>query len=130
MVVARSTAETFPFVLPAEREAPPEQRTTFTLRRLSNNAMLRLVELVTENHTRLAHTLAVRAGVAGWENLRDAAGVSIPCDRQNGKAAIAGIDVERPLTEACFDMLPFEALAELTKAVLNGNTLTVDDAKN
>lgn len=138
MALARSTRETFPYVLEADRRLPKEQQTLFRLRRLSNAQMLAIDNLVTVDAQTGAVAMragdqkvaALRAGLAGWENFNDEGGAPVPFRTDTGTRVVHGVTVENPVAMETLDQLRTEDARELAAAILAGNQLTTDDAKN
>lgn len=127
MPVARSTKEVFDFVTLADRELPKEKQTTFILRRLSTQLMLRAQSFDDYGKT-VEFTL--RCGVAGWENFCDADGTPVKAVHEKGEQLVYGVVVRDPLTVESLNRLPADLVVEIAKAIVTGNVLTEADSKN
>lgn len=127
MPVARSTKEVFDYVTLADRELAKEKQTTFHLRRLSTQLILRARSL--DDHSKMVE-FALRCGVAGWENFADADGAPVKASHDKGEQLVFGVAVRDPLSSESLNRLPPDVVVELAKAIVEGNTLTEDDAKN
>jgi hypothetical protein len=138
MAIARSTKETFDYILEADRALSPAEQTVFQLRRLSNAIMLALENLTTVDstggsiavRTGDAKALALHAGVAGWRNLRDEKGNEVPFKAHEGRKLILGVALQDPASSESLERLRVDDLKELAGAIFAGNQVTVADAKN
>lgn len=128
MPVARSTREVFDYVCQEDRELPKEKQTVFHLRRLSTRHAVRARDLA-EEQGRMCE-FALRAGIAGWDNLCDDEGRAVPCAHDKGVHGIFGIEVKDPLSLESLNRLPPQIIGELASAIITGNTLSEDDVKN
>jgi hypothetical protein len=138
MAVARSSRETFEYVLLEDRGLPADRQTVFSLRRLPTRVLLALENLTSvatngrSADVRLGDRFVVllRAGVAGWRNFADADGKPIEFRSVAGPRLVYGIEIENPADVACLEFLSAEQAKELAEAVQDGNTATRDDVKN
>lgn len=137
MVVARNTSETFPYVIEAERGAPVEEQTVFHLRCLPASVGLALDNLQSGTvdlkiSVRLGDQMVVtlRAGLAGWDNFKDAEGKAIEFKRDQGERAVFGVTIKNPAAAAMIDYLPEKVAQELAVAIRHGNTVTRADVGN
>ena len=137
MVVARNNSESFPYVLKAEREFPPEKQTTFRLRRLSTRQHLLLANLQGEDEAGTsgvkvgtAMVAGLQIGIAGWSNFTDEHGAQIEFKPNKGKHLVEGIPAIDPASLQQLDLLPTDAAQELAAAILKANEFTPDDRKN
>lgn len=132
MAIARTTKETFDYITLADRELPQEKQTRFHLRRLSTATMLMLRNLRDGEDARLGSwlTVALRAGIAGWENYVDPDGKAVPAVFDRVPATISGIQLQRSLSEESINHLSTGDAMEIALAVMTGNELTVEDVKN
>ncbi len=138
MAVARSSRETFDYVLLEDRALPVERQSVFLLRRLSTRLMLALENLTSvatngrSADPRLGdrYVVLLRAGIAGWRNFCDVDGKPIEFKAHAGARMVAGIEVENPAEVACLEWLSAEQAKELAEAVQAGNTVTQADVKN
>jgi hypothetical protein len=132
MPVARSTTETFTYVTLADRQLPAERQTTFSLRRLSTKLMLSLNNLREGDAAAIGSwmTVALRAGLAGWTNLCDPDGAPVEFSMDPRPAVVCGIELTRSASEASVNRLAVEDATEISIAIMRGNSLTADDAKN
>lgn len=139
MPVARSTRETFRYILKCDRSLPTAQQTIFHLRRLPTGVMLALENLQTVDvSSGLQATVrfgdqkmvALRAGLAGWENFCLADGTPVAFKANAGTRSIHGVSVDAPASEESVAYLQPEHAKELAEAVLDGNTVTPTDVGN
>lgn len=132
MAIARSTTETFTYVTLADRQQPPERQTKFLLRRLSTKLMLSLQNLREGDEAAIGKWMivALRAGIAGWENFCDETGAPIEFAADAGRKAVFGIELDRSASEDSINRLATEDATEIALAIMRGNQVTVDDAKN
>lgn len=137
MVVARSTSETFDYVIEAERGLPPDDQTHFHLRHLPASVGMALDNLQSASVTsqisiRLGdqQVLVLRAGLAGWTNLKKADGTEVEFKQDAGVRNVFGVEVTRPAAKEMVDVLPLEVAQELAVAIRQGNTLTKADVGN
>lgn len=135
MVIARTPTERRPFVLPEERELPPEQQTTFWLRDLTAAESAQLKDLgmaydqgsdSTMMRTGTSALRAVRAGLVGWDNFADEHGT--PVEFATHRAAPLGRSIDAP-NDATLDRIPLDVLLLLAGAITN-TRLTLEDAGN
>ena len=132
MPIARSTRETFDFVVTADRRLPKEQQTTFHLRRLPTVIMLRLRDLREGDDAAIGSWMmvALRAGLAGWTNFLDADGAQVPFALDAAPATVCGIALPASASEQSVNRLGVQDATELALAIMQGNELSADDAKN
>lgn len=130
MAIARSTRESIPFVLVAERSLPPEQQTTFHLAPLPHHLLTSILDLMAKNENGKWIELAIAAGLRGWDNFPDETGAATPFTFEPGPRTIAGVLVKRPVAAETLDRIPSSLLVELAKAIVDENRLTEADAKN
>jgi hypothetical protein len=137
MTIARTTKETFDYLLEADRKLPPGEQTVFQLRRLSNATMLALENLTTFDsaasinvRTGDAKIVTLHSGLAGWKNLRDAERNEVTFKADVGRKVILGVAIDNPASSESLERLSIADLKELAGAILAGNQVTVDDAKN
>ena len=132
MPIARSTKETFDFVVTNDRALPKAQQTTFHLRRLPTVIMLRLRDLREGEDAAIGSwmTVALRAGIAGWTNFLDADGAQVPFALDAAPATVCGIGLPVSASEAAVNRLGVEDATEIALAIMRGNELTTDDVKN
>lgn len=117
------------YILNRERSAPPEEQTVWRLRRLTKHDILafpkdkvlhRGREILAEDNTIERNLVILERGVAGWKNLLDQNGAEIPATRKDDGSlpdeVVVGLD-PRDWTE-------------LADAILEGATLTREEAKN
>lgn len=132
MPVARSTRETFDFVTLADRQLPPEKRTTFHLRSLPTSLMMRLRDLRDGEEAQVGRWLviALRAGVAGWTNFVDSDGNQTPFAKDARPVTLFGIELRDTASEASIDRLSTEDAQEIALAIVQGNQLTATDLGN
>jgi len=129
MVLARSVREVFDYILQEDRALPVEKQTVFHLRRFTTELAFRTQDLGGDARGKIGE-IVLRAGIAGWSNFRDASGSEIECKHDKGKHLVWGATVEDPLTKDAMSWLPPEIVGELGNAIIAGNTLTEEDAKN
>jgi hypothetical protein len=138
MVIARSVNEVFNYVCKAERELPQDQRTVFHLRPLSAFVGMALENLneASSDGSRVQlrigdqKKVALLAGLAGWDNLRNAQGEVVEFRSKKGTFSICGISVANPADQATVDLLPQDVAEELVDAIRSGSAFTADAAKN
>lgn len=137
MAIARSK-ENWSYTLRADLALPPERRTQFHLRRLPNKAMTALQNLATYSTkssditvaTGTQKWVALKAGLEGWSNFLMPDGSEAPFRRTEGPRTVHGVEVLNPVSDETLELLSFEDAMELADAIVTGNTLTQDDAKN
>ena len=137
MVVARSVNETFQYVCHSDRQLPQDQQTTFILRRLPATVGMALDNLHEATQTGQVtlrvgdqRIVTLQAGLAGWTNFNDAQGAPIEFKHEHGVRSVYGITVKNPAKVEMIDYLPEEIGEELARAIVEGNQLSEDDAKN
>lgn len=138
MVIALTPRTRHPYVLRRERGLPAEQRTTFFLRTLTIEERAALMD-VSSSYDQEERTIrvpagtqalsTVRAGLLGWQNLKDEKGADVTFETGPERAVLGGHKVAPP-TDACLDRLPLDVLLELANAIRDASTLSDDDAKN
>lgn len=69
----------------------------------------------------------VRFGLKGWENFRDVDGGDIPF--KTVKRSIAGVTVDA-VSDDTMDQLPLDVIRDLSNAIVEGNQLSEEAAKN
>ncbi len=93
MAIAVDPKQTFQYVLKCDRDLADEEQTVFELRGLTTAEEARVADsMITsvpgESELSLrsgTHQLTLlRAGLRGWRNLRDAAGVEVPFESTKG----------------------------------------------
>lgn len=138
MAVARTTRETFDFVLEADRALPPEQQTVFHLRSLSQATMMAIENLMTIDPSMATMSLrsgdqkllVLRAGLAGWTRFMDADGVEVPFRAEPGRRSVFGTSIDSPAAMECIERLRTSDAREIADAIILGNQLTKTDVKN
>lgn len=139
MPVARSSRETFRYVLRCDRNLEPSKQTVFHLRRLSTRVMLALENLQTVDVSSGMQAtvrfgdqkmVALRAGLAGWDNFCMSDGTPAPFKSDAGTRAIHGVTVENPASEESISYLQPDWAKELAEAILDGNTVQPADVGN
>lgn len=154
MAVGLTPGEERPFVLKCDRELPEgdEGKSVFQLKTLPATVRAVLVdhsrvyeqdaddikarasggdEVLTMRARSLEGTTAKDAciaGLAGWSNFRDRHGVEIPFNTQDRK--VHGVRIKSAPTDDTINRLTFDQMQELGDAILDNNTLQVDDRKN
>jgi hypothetical protein len=137
MAVARSK-EGWSYVLKADRELPPEQRTTFHLRRLSNRTMTALQNLATYSlqnadikvATGTQRWVTLKAGLAGWTNFLMPDGTPAEFRLFEGSTTLHGVELASSVRDESLELLDYADAMELADAIVDGNELTKADAKN
>lgn len=123
----------FDYVLSRERALPEEQQTTWRLRFLKGSDFQAVAEkfrsLGDENTDVAELETAVRIGMRGWRNLPDESGAQIPQpeivqEQFNGRTF--SMASAQSMTRV---PLGLSDQAELIAALINGNQLSVLDAK-
>lgn len=136
MPIARTTATTWRYVLRCDLELPTDQQTVFTLRALTAQQRLALHDLPHRDASGIINPqvgsmqrAVVRMGLVGWSNFRTADGAIVDpvVVRRDTEG---GIEVRDAVAWSSLNALDVEHLIELAEAILAGNTLTGDDAKN
>jgi len=132
MPVARSTKETFRYVLKSDREKPTADQAVFFLRALPTSKVLKLIELQGGDQldTRNFREFALKAGLSGWENLKGMDGQLITFKADAGERSVCGVKVTDPVSDDSIDCLTLGEAVELLGAIVNANTVTAADAKN
>lgn len=138
MVVARSLNETRPYVCKADRELPPDKRTTFQLRQLPATLAMSIEQM--HDATQEGQVLSMRlgdrkkvtlaAGIGGWENLSNEKGEPVAFRSIKGERHVCGLTVKNPADLELVDVLPVEIADELVDAINGVNTVTEGDAGN
>lgn len=111
--VSTSTADIYEFVLPSEKDAPEEQRTTWLLRPVSARGKRRIVTAMpdaresSDARTRL-QDIAFEEGVEGWRNLQSEDGLIEPVHRPG----------TRIIESTQMDMLPYEVFMAIATKVI------------
>ena len=130
MVIAISPDSVFPYVTKADRDLPEEQQTKFLLRQLGHAQRLQVMQIVHQSASGLRVSdwrEILRAGLAGWENLRKADGT--PANfRQDPKQPVLGQNVQ-PASDVSLDFLDTETLIELAGRVVELSKLGADEGK-
>lgn len=119
-------SKTFPFTpqaLRGQADAP-----TFTLRSLPARLMLELTPLVEENQGKAMVAFA-RAGLVGWSGVCNEDGTAAQF-KPAGKRLVYGVEVDGGAADEIVDALPAVTVAEIGMAVLTGNKLDLETAKN
>lgn len=141
MPVARSTKETFTFVTVADQALPKERQTTFHLKRLPTSTMIRLRDLREGDQADVGSWMlvALAAGVEGWENLLDDEGKPVEFEklasvqgarrRHEVVELCAQLSIDQVAAKSTIDRLRTEDAQEVAIAVMQGNELSVNDAK-
>lgn len=136
MAIAINPRDLIRYVLVADRDLPLEQQTTFLLRPLTN-VQRKLVEdgsLVMDKGGSVLPRVGsvkldiLRAGLAGWENLRDAEGSEVECKTEPAKVNVLGSNIS-PVTIACINRLHPADLEELVDAIQSTSRPSVDEGK-
>lgn len=139
MPIARSSRETFRYVLKCDRSLEPSKQTVFILRALPTRVMMALDNLQTVDvgegmraTVRFGDQkmVALRAGLAGWENYSTSDGTPVPFKADAGTRMVHGVQVEMPASEESIGWLAAEHAKELAEAVLEANTLKPGDVGN
>jgi len=129
MVRAVDPRSTWDYVLLAERELPPEERTTFRLRPLTarEQAQVEDTALTTGPDGRVyslntgTHALTIlRLGLVGWEGFADEDGRPVPFAK-NGSGTVS---------EACLDAIPSRVRHELANAITEQTKVSEGDRGN
>jgi hypothetical protein len=135
-MLARSPKQSVRFVLPEERELPANEQTVFLLRPLSvlEDQVLRdSFVLVTKSgpvmQAGAMRVALLRAGLVGWENLRDEVGAEVPFQVIEKPAHVLGRKV-RHISDESIDRLDDGTIDVLTKAIDDLRQVSRDDAKN
>lgn len=134
-MIITSFDDTKEYVLEADRALPESDRTTFTLRPMSERARRKLENIMGQNlvlgnpgdeAARMSipigdlHATALCAGIAGWTNMRDRNGKDVPFKRDaNGQ-----MDSEQ------LNFFTVAQKSELMREVLALNGLSGADEKN
>lgn len=154
MAVALTPGEERPHILKRDRKLPEgdEARTVFQIRTIATTLRAVLVDHSRvyeqdaddvkaqaagsdDNVTMRARTLegstskdACIAGLAGWSNFRDSNGVEVPFETQDRK--VHGVRVKDAPKDETINRLAFDDMQELGDAILDNNTLQIEDRKN
>lgn len=130
-MIADRIGRTVDFVLPQDRALPPEQQTVFQLQTLSARNRARVTDAMLGLDVTGQATLtgagtgclvACLYGLAGWRNLRDAAGNEVVFKmRRQGGASI--------LTDESLDAIS-SVVQDLAREILRVNELTETDRGN
>lgn len=138
MVIARSLAETRPYVCKADRELPADKQTRFHLRALPATLVMSIEAMhdATQDGQVLSMRLGDRkkvtlaAGIAGWDNLSNDKGEAVAFRQLKGDRHVCGLSVRNPVDMDLVDQLPVDVVEELVDAINAANTVTEADAKN
>jgi hypothetical protein len=133
MPVARTTKQTFPFVLTGERELPTERQTVFHLRALSTEQWLALRDLEKGGEPLLGRwlLLALRLGVAGWDRFPDAEGNATPFEATTRDELVHGVVVPKgSATKESVNFLATEHATEIAFAIIKANGIDANDLGN
>ncbi len=135
-MLARSAKHSVRFVLPEERDLPANEQTVFQLRPLTvleDQHLRDSFAVVTRSgpmiQTGAARVALLRAGLVGWENLRDEVGAEVPFQVVDKPATVLGTK-RRHITDECIDRLFDSTIDVLTKAIDDLRQVSRDDAKN
>ena len=136
MAIAISPRDQTEFVTKADRELPPEQRTVFLLRPLTN-VQRKLIEdqsLVMDGASGQAMPRmgsvkieAVRACLIGCRNFCDVDGSPVEFQTE-GKRNVLGVNVEPPSPTSINRLHPSD-LAEIVDEIMAVSRTTVDEGK-
>lgn len=130
MPIALTPRSKFDYVLVSDRELPQERRTVFHLRAMTHTERARLVDEYVRSHRPATLNLeAVRFGLVGWSNFRDAQGVDVAFTTEPEPLRVLGQEM-RPPTDACLAALTTEDIAELANQIVEQNHITEGDRKN
>lgn len=138
MVIALTPRTRHPYILRRDRSLPVEQRTTFFVRSLTVEERAALMDVSSsfDQEDRVIRVPAgtqalstVRAGLLGWQNLKDEKGADVTFETGPERAVLGGHKVTPP-TDTCLDRLPLDVLLELANSIRDASTLSDDDAKN
>lgn len=139
MAVALTPGATRDYVLQAERELPPEQRSVFVLRAVPLSVRAQFGMLLGRGAagddpfagsdpaelSRL-YVLALRTSLVGWRNFRTADGADVPF--QAASLDVNGQRIQGAPTDATLDLLDTATMAELGAAALQSMVLGRHDA--
>lgn len=129
-----SPVETWDYESPADPDKGTDQATRFKLRTLDVTTMAELYDGAMsldgdklKFNTNSMAIRAVRRGLAGWANFRDAQGNDIPFETvnrvQNGQPVAE-------VAEASLNRIPLELMKELADELKAKNIVTKAEAKN
>jgi hypothetical protein len=138
MAIAVNPNEPFDYVLEADRDLPPDEQTVFHLRPLSHSQRTKLDDLRfrMEGKTQVVGTPAgymqdqvLKAGLMGWDNLRDAHGEQVPFVTTAPKTPnVLGTNLSHP-TDECLGRLHPNDAAELEAAIRTVQRVTDEEGK-
>lgn len=138
-IVALNLASTWEFVSELDPAKGTEEATRFRLGALDARVMAHIRDLATSVTARSVEAGDVRInmasmlfaaaqfGLRGWTNLRDSAGNDVPfrtVDR------VVGGKTYKVVAPELLELLPFDVVQEIGQAVLDGNSLSKEEAKN
>lgn len=120
------------YVLESERDE--DDASVFLLRPMTVKMQARVESLALSTQTGNAKSFNVeilRMGLLGWENVRDAAGEEIPFETvsQNGAPHRKQYGADAP-SDATLNRIPYEARAELARAITGLGKTSEDEEKN
>lgn len=127
MVIALTTNQTTTVVLEADLELPPEQQTEFDLAPLTVSQRQQVVADIGGSREVQALILAARASLRGWRKLCTADGTEVPY--KTSRQTIGG-SIGSYITDAAFDVLALDTIAELASKVLEVSGLSDADKGN
>lgn len=136
MVIAISATERREFIVEDERGT--DNPTKFSIRFLtaSERALLEDGGWKMNTQSQDIHMCsgalritAIKAGLDGWENLRDENGKEVEFERDKKERIILG-RARHPIADKLLDRLPASVLTEVAEAIIEGITLTEAETKN
>ena len=133
MVIATRADHTFTFTTPDDLRLAPRHRTVWLLRLLTPKQREWWGNSHAQHNAMLWSDDVCRAGIDGWQNLRDVDGGSILfADESTGNLQVCGDSEARKstVTRALLERLPPAVRISLANAILSGPQFTEDDVGN
>lgn len=117
------------FVLEEHRELPPEQQPTWTLRSLPTRTISELTTMMQADLGR-AMAVVVQAGLVGWRNIHNPDGTPAQFRPHSGRRVLYGVEIHGGASGSCVDAIPYSVVSALAGAILEGNRVDRESAKN